>query len=59
VATKLTPKQYQGLQLLAKRGEMPRAFFLSRSGLGGPSLQSLVKKGLVQLYEREIERNPI
>ncbi|MCI0694586.1 primosomal protein N' [candidate division KSB1 bacterium] len=55
---KLTTKQYEGLQLLAKRGEMPRALFLKRSGLGGPSLQSLVKKELVQLIEREIERNP-
>ncbi len=55
---KLTTKQYEGLQLLAKRGEMPRALFLKRSGLGGPSLQSLVKKKLVQLIERELERNP-
>jgi primosomal protein N' (replication factor Y) len=55
---KLTAKQYQGLQLLAKRGEMLRALFLKRSGLGGPSLQSLAKKELVQLVEREIERNP-
>ncbi|MGH7452610.1 MAG: replication restart helicase PriA, partial [bacterium] len=57
-AGRLTTKQYEGLQLLAKRGEMPRALFLKRSGLGGPSLQSLVKKELVQLIEREIERNP-
>lgn len=56
--TKLTTKQHEGLQLLAKRGEMPRALFLKRSGLGGPSLQSLVKKELVQVFEREIERNP-
>ncbi|MGH7600285.1 MAG: primosomal protein N', partial [bacterium] len=55
---KLTTKQYQGLQLLAKRGEMLRALFLKRSELGGPSLQSLVKKELVQLVEREIQRNP-
>lgn len=57
-ADRLTTKQYEGLQLLAKRGEMPRALFLKRSGLGGPSLLSLVKKELVQLVEREIERNP-
>lgn len=54
----LTAKQQEGLQLLAKRGEMLRAFFLKRSGLGGPSLQSLVQRGLAQLIEREIERSP-
>jgi primosomal protein N' (replication factor Y) len=37
---------------------MLRAFFLNRSGLGGPSLQSLVKKDLVQIFDREVERNP-
>jgi primosomal protein N' (replication factor Y) len=55
---KLTAKQYEGLQLLAKRGEMPRALFLKRSGLGNPSLESLVKRELVRIFEREIERNP-
>jgi len=54
----LTAKQREGLQLLAKRGEMLRAFFLKRSGLGGPSLQSLAQRELVQLVEREIERSP-
>ena len=54
----LTAKQQEGLQLLAKRGEMLRAFFLKRSGLGGPSLQSLAQRGLVQFVEREVERNP-
>ena len=54
----LTAKQREGLQLLAKRGEMLRAFFLKRSGLGGPSLQSLAQRGLVQFVEREIERSP-
>ena len=54
----LTAKQQEGLQLLAKRGEMLRAFFLKRSGLGGPSLQSLAQRGLVQFVEREIERSP-
>ncbi len=56
--SRLTAKQYQGIQLLAKRGEMPQGLFLKRSGLGGPSLQSLAKKDLVQIFEREIERNP-
>jgi len=55
---KLTVKQVEGLQLLAKRGEMLRALFLSRSGLGRPSLQSLVHRQFVQIIEREIERNP-
>lgn len=55
---RLTGKQMDGLRILAKRGEMLRAFFLKRSGLGGPSLQSLVQRGLVQLIEREIERSP-
>jgi primosomal protein N' (replication factor Y) len=55
---KLTVKQLEGLQLLAKRGEMLRAFFLKRSGLGGPSLQSLMQRDFVRLFEREIERNP-
>jgi primosomal protein N' (replication factor Y) len=55
---KLTAKQFEGLQLLAKRGEMLRAFFLKRSGLSGPSLQSLMQRGFVRLFEREIERNP-
>jgi primosomal protein N' (replication factor Y) len=55
---KLTVKQLEGLQLLAKRGEMLRAFFLKRSGLGGPSLQSLIQRDFVRLFEREIERNP-
>ncbi len=55
---KLTAKQLEGLQLLARRGEMLRALFLKRSGLGGPSLQSLAQRELVQLVEREIERSP-
>jgi len=55
---KLTAKQWEGLQLLAKRGEMLRALFLKRSGLGGPSLQSLAQREFVRLFEREIDRNP-
>ena len=37
---------------------MPRALFCKRSGLGSSSLQSLVQRELVQLLEREVERNP-
>jgi primosomal protein N' (replication factor Y) len=55
---KLTAKQMEGLQLLAKRGEMPRVLFYKRSGLGSSSLQSLAQRQLVQLFEREVERNP-
>ncbi|MDZ7288657.1 MAG: primosomal protein N', partial [candidate division KSB1 bacterium] len=55
---RLTSMQREGLQLLAKRGELPRAHFLHRSNLGHASLQSLVKRGLIQFVEREVERNP-
>ncbi|MDZ7359565.1 MAG: primosomal protein N' [candidate division KSB1 bacterium] len=58
VGRKLTAKQFEGLQLLAKRGAMLRAFFLKRSGLGGPSLQSLIQREFVRLLEREVDRNP-
>jgi primosomal protein N' (replication factor Y) len=54
----LTTKQYQGLELLSKRGEMPRPQFLRRSGLGSQSLHALAKRGLVHFVEREVERNP-
>jgi primosomal protein N' (replication factor Y) len=55
---KLTAKQHEGLQLLAKRGEMLRPLFLKRSGLHSSSLQTLVQRELIQLVEREVERNP-
>jgi len=54
----LTTKQLEGLKLLGKWGEMLRAVFLKRSGLGRSSLESLMKRELVQLVERVIERNP-
>jgi primosomal protein N' (replication factor Y) len=55
---KLTAKQYQGLALLAKRGEMPRPQFMELSGLGSQSLRSLAQRGLVNFVEREVDRNP-
>jgi primosomal protein N' (replication factor Y) len=57
-ASGLTGKQYQGLELLLRHGEMPRPQFLKRSDLSNHSLQALMQRGLVDLVEREIERNP-
>jgi primosomal protein N' (replication factor Y) len=54
----LSPKQWQGLELLSKTGEITRAHFLRRSGLGSHSLRTLAKRGFVRFVEREIDRNP-
>ncbi|KAA0229852.1 primosomal protein N' [candidate division KSB1 bacterium] len=55
---KLSEKQHNGLRLLYKHGEMPRAFLLKKSGLASTSLNALAQRALVCFTEKQVERNP-
>ncbi|MDZ7268886.1 MAG: primosomal protein N' [candidate division KSB1 bacterium] len=55
---RVSEKQWQALRWLHKQGEASRPFFLKRTGLAAATLQALVKKSLVQLQRKEIDRNP-
>lgn len=54
----ISAKQRQGLEMLQRKGEMSRAGFLRMAGLSAASLQSLLKKSLVELHKKEVLRNP-
>ncbi len=55
---RVNEKQLQALRWLHEQREATRPFFLKRTGLAAATLQALVRKALVQLQRKEIDRNP-
>lgn len=51
-------QQARILELLASFDALPLRDVLVHTGAGRPSVQALVKQGLVELYEREVFRRP-